>query len=229
MSRIVAVTGAFGNLGAVVARRFVQGGWSVALIGHAAVPEPIAREFATQLLLPDVDVADLTAARGTVERIVARFGTLDALVNTAGGFAWEKLSEGDPATWDRMYRINVRTAVTMCKAALDALASAGGGRIVNIAAASATKAATGMGAYAAAKSGVMRLTEALADELKDRGVTVNAVLPSIIDTPQNRAAMPKADPAKWVAPAALADVLMFLCSPAARAIHGAAIPVVGLS
>ena len=227
MSKVVAITGAFGNLGAVVARRFVQDGWSAALIGHSTAPPALGREFGAQLLLAGVDVADLPAARDAVEQIVARYGTLDALINVAGGFVWQKHADGDPETWDRMYKLNLRTAVTMCKAALDALASSGRSTIVNVAAAGAVKASAGMGPYAASKSGVMRLTEALADELKDRGVTVNAVLPSIIDTPQNRSDMAKADFARWVKPESIAELVLFLASDGARDITGALIPITG--
>ena len=125
--------------------------------------------------------------------------------------------------------MNLRTAATASKAVLDMLTRRGGGSIVNIAAGAAVKATSGMGAYAASKSGVMRLTEALADELKDRGITVNAVLPSIIDTPQNRKDMPRADFTRWVAPSAIADVIFFLASGGARAVTGALIPVTGRS
>ena len=135
------------------------------------------------------------------------------------------MADGDPATWDRLYALNVKTCANMCRAAIPAL-SAAGGRIVNVGAGGAVKAAAGMGPYAASKSGVHRLTEALAEELKGK-VAVNAVLPSIIDTPQNRADMPKADFATWVSPADLAAVILFLASDDARAVTGALLPVNG--
>src|SRR4029077_12641242 len=125
------------------------------------------------------------------------------------------------------YRINLRTAVAASKAALPFLAQSQSASIVNIGAMGAVKAGIGMGAYAASKAGVAKLTEALAEELKDKGITVNALLPSIIDTPVYRADMPHADFTRWVAPAALADVILFLASDAARAITGASIPVLG--
>jgi NAD(P)-dependent dehydrogenase (short-subunit alcohol dehydrogenase family) len=156
-----------------------------------------------------------------------RFGGIDALVNVAGGFRWELLRDGEVETWDELYAINLRTAVVACKAALPALLERGRGRIINVGAGAAARAAAGMGAYAASKSGVERLTESLAAELRDRGVTVNAVLPGIIDTPRNRADMPDADFARWVAPEAIADVIVFLASDAARAVTGAAVPVFG--
>jgi len=148
-------------------------------------------------------------------------------VNLAGTFRWETLEQGKPETWDFLYRVNVRTAVAACKAALPHFRTRGGGRIVNVGAGAAAKAGAGMGPYAASKAGVARLTESLADELKDQGVNVNAVLPSIIDTAANRADMSKADFSRWVAPDALADVIVFLLSPAARAVTGALLNVSG--
>jgi NAD(P)-dependent dehydrogenase (short-subunit alcohol dehydrogenase family) len=177
-------------------------------------------------LFGDVDLSGDTGARAAEDAIVARFGRLDALVNIAGGFRWEPLAEGSLDTWNSLYELNLRTAVAACRAALPHLPSERG-RIVNIGAAGAQKAGAGMGAYAASKAGVARLTEALAEELKDRGITVNAVLPSIIDTPANRADMPKADFGKWVQPGQLADVIVFLLSAKAQAITGALLPVTG--
>jgi NAD(P)-dependent dehydrogenase (short-subunit alcohol dehydrogenase family) len=228
MSKVVAITGGFGNLGVAVGRRFAAGGWSVALVNRGADPgDDLAREFDAHLLLGGVDVADFDSASGAVRAAVKRFGGLDMLVNAAGAFRFETLADGHLATWDLMYRTNVRTAATMCKAALEALARRGDARIVNIAANAATKASAGMGAYAASKAGVVRLTEALAAELKDRGITVNAVLPTIIDTPQNRNDMPNADFTRWVRPESIADLIFFLASDAGRDITGAPIVVAG--
>ncbi len=128
-----------------------------------------------------------------------------------------------------MLDVNARSVITMARAVVPRMLAAGSGKIVNVAAMAALTGKAGMGAYAASKSATMRLTETMAAELRDKGINVNCVMPSIIDTPQNRAAMPDADPRHWVAPAALADVILFLASDAARAINGAAVPVVGLS
>ena len=155
------------------------------------------------------------------------FGRLDALVNVAGGFRWEKIESGSIDTWDLLYQMNVRTAVNASQAALAHLLAREGGRIVNIGAMAAAKAGVGMGAYAASKAGVAKLTEALAEELKDRGVTVNAILPSIIDTPANRADMPDADFSRWVTSEEIAELVVFLLSDRARAITGAMIPISG--
>lgn len=226
--KVVIVTGAFGALGRVVAATLATRGARLGLIDAAqAVPEALAEEFAAHLLMPGIDLASLDATRAMVAQVVARFGALDAVVNIAGGFRWETVDDGDPATWDALFTMNLKTALHVCKASLPHLLDRPGARIVNIGTGAAAKAAAGMGAYAASKAGVLRLTEALAEETRDRGLTVNAVLPSIIDTPANRRDMPQADFSRWVAPQALADVIAFLLSDAARAITGAGIPVMG--
>jgi NAD(P)-dependent dehydrogenase (short-subunit alcohol dehydrogenase family) len=223
------VTGAFGQLGSTVARAFARAGAKVALLDVApAIPPALEAEFAqTHLLIRAVDLADGEATRKAMAAAAMRFGGIDVLVNVAGGFRYETLLEGGVATWDEMYAMNLRTAVASCKAALPALLESGRGRIINIGAGAAAKGRAGMGAYTASKAGVQRLTESLADELKDRGVTVNAILPGTIDTPRNRADMPDADFSRWVAPAAIAEVILFLASEAAAAVTGAAIPVTG--
>ncbi len=173
---------------------------------------------------------DLTApadAAAAVEAAQRHLGSLDVLINIAGAFRWQTVTDGDPATWDLMFAINLKTAVNTSRAAVPFLRKSGTGRIVNIGANAATKAAAGMGAYAASKAGVHRLTESLAEELKTQGITVNAVLPSVLDTPANRADMPKADFSTWVTPAALAAVILFLASDEAQPITGALVPVVG--
>ena len=228
----VIVTGAFGALGQVVARTLVQGGARVALLDAAPdVPFALADEFAAQSLMPRIDLSQYAATQAAIARVAAQWGGIDALVNIAGGFVWEPIEAGDPANWDRMFTINLKTALHACKSALPFLlaraAQSGRARVVNIGAGAAAKAAAGMGAYAASKAGVLRLTEALSEETKDRGLTVNAILPGIIDTPTNRTDMPDADTTRWVAPEAIADVVAFLLSDAARAITGAGIPVLG--
>lgn len=222
---VLLVTGAFGALGQAVVAHLAARGARLALVDAAAAPPETARGDA--LLCGGVDLLAPAGAAQAVAATVARFGGLDGLVNLAGGFRWETLAEGSAATWQTMFDINLRTTLNACQAALPALLARGGGRIVNVGAGAAARAGAGMGAYAAAKAGVLRLTEALAEETKDRGITVNAVLPSIIDTPANRRDMPEADFSRWVAPQALAEVIGFLLSDGARAITGAGIPVSG--
>jgi NAD(P)-dependent dehydrogenase (short-subunit alcohol dehydrogenase family) len=228
MGKVIAITGGFGTLGAAVGAAAREQGWELALIDRAPVPAGLALAKAEGVLaLGGVDLADAAAAKQAMDQIVQRFGRLDALANVAGGFRWQTLADGDLANWDWLYTINVRTAATASKAALPHLLASKDGAIVNVGAAAATKSGMGMGAYAASKAGVLRLTESLAEELKDRGVRVNAVLPSIIDTPPNRTDMPDADVSRWVAPADLASVILFLASDRARAVTGALVPVMG--
>jgi NAD(P)-dependent dehydrogenase (short-subunit alcohol dehydrogenase family) len=222
--RRIAVTGAFGSLGAAVVQAALLAGARVAAIDRADAP-PAGIDPGQAERFGGVDLADTAQARDVVDEAARTLGGLDALVNIAGTFRFETLADGSPDAWDFLYRINLRTAVAASKAALAHLPD--GGRIINIGAAAALKAGAGMGAYAASKSGVMRLTESLAEELKPRGITVNAVLPSIIDTAPNRRDMPKADFDKWVKPSQLAEVIVFLLSDQASAITGALIPVTG--
>ncbi|WP_447909065.1 SDR family NAD(P)-dependent oxidoreductase [Brevundimonas bullata] len=220
--RVVAITGGHGVLGKAVVAAALAQGLKVAVIDHAsghAVPEGV-------LEVGGVDLTDPAAAKAAIETVAAHFGRLDALLNIAGGFVWQTV-EGGADEWGRMYALNLTTALNASRAALPHLKAAHEGRIVNVGANGALKAAQGMGAYAASKSAVHRLTEALAEELKATSVTVNAVLPSIIDTAANRADMPDADPKKWVAPGDLAATILFLASPEARAITGALLPVTG--
>lgn len=220
--RVVAVTGGHGVLGRAVVQAALDAGLKVAVIDHAAgqpVPDRV-------LEIGGVDLTDPGQAQGAIDQAVAHFGRLDALLNIAGGFVWQTTDDVRPA-WDRMFALNLTTALNASRAALTPLKASPDGRIVNVGANAALKAAAGMGPYAASKAAVHALTQALAEELKSTSVTVNAVLPSILDTAQNRADMPDANPAKWVAPADLAAVILFLASPAGRAVTGALIPVTG--
>ncbi|WP_428150146.1 SDR family NAD(P)-dependent oxidoreductase [Brevundimonas sp.] len=221
-TRTLVVTGGHGVLGKAVVEAALARGLNVALIDHAtgeAAPDGA-------LEIGGVDLTDASATEAAIAKVVERFGGIDALLNIAGGFVWQTTDDARPA-WDRMFALNLTTALNASRAALPHLRASTEGRIVNVGANGALKAAAGMGAYGASKSAVHRLTEALAEELKSTSVTVNAVLPSILDTPQNREDMPDADPAKWVQPSDLAEVMLFLASPASRAITGALIPVTG--
>jgi NAD(P)-dependent dehydrogenase (short-subunit alcohol dehydrogenase family) len=221
--KIIVVTGALGALGKVVTEAALTRGARVAGIDYATAQTPAAP---TRLELGGVDLTDAAQAKAAIDAVVSHFGKLDALINIAGGFAFETVADGDPKTWQRMYALNVTTALNASRAAIPHLTASGSGRIINVGAMGAIQAGPGMGAYAASKAGVHRLTEALAAEHKGK-ITVNAVLPSIIDTAANRASMPKSDFSKWVTPQELADVILFLASDAASAVTGALLPVSG--
>ena len=220
--KVIAVTGAFGVLGKAVVEVLAAAGARVAAIDISQEEVP----GAAALVIGGIDGAEPGSAETAVAQVVGSLGRLDGLVNIAGGFAWETVQDGRVESWDRMYRINLRTALVMSKAAIPAL-TVTGGAMVNVGAAAAAKAAPGMGPYAASKAGVARLTEALAEELKDKGIRVNAVLPTIIDTPTNREDMPDAEFHRWVRPAQLANVVRFLLSEEAAAVTGALVPVSG--
>ncbi len=222
--KVVVVTGGFGALGSAIVKTLTEAGAKVAILDHAPAP---AGQPADALRFGGIDLAQEASTNALMQRIATESGRLDGLVNVAGGFRFDKLSGGTLDSWDSLYRMNVRTAVVACKAALPFLVKSGGGRIVNTGALGAVKAGAGMGPYAASKAGVARLTESLAEELKDQGVTVNAILPSTLDTPRNRLDMPDADFTRWVAPSAAAEVIAFLLSDAAAAVTGALIPVAG--
>lgn len=221
--KVIVVTGARGALGQVVVEMALARGARIAGIDHAP-SQPQAS--ALRVEFGGVDLSDEAQARKAIDAAAAHFGRLDALINVAGGFAFETVGDGDVNTWQRMYALNVLTALNASRAALPHLAASNAGRIVNVGALGALQAGSGMGPYAASKAGVHRLTEALASEWKGK-VTVNAVLPSIIDTPANRASMRDADVSRWVRPEELAEVILFLASDAASAVTGALIPVSG--
>ena len=227
--RAVVVTGAFGNLGIAVARTFREQGAVIALLDHSQPPARIAAEFpAPHCVLGSVDLTQSASAGTAMETVRETLGAIDVLVNIAGGFRWQTLEQGDVDGWDAMFAINLKTAIVSTKAALPQLLQSPAGRIINVGAGAAARpAGAGMGAYTASKAGVHKLTESLAQELKDRGITVNAVLPGTIDTPRNRADMPDADFSRWVRPEAIAMVIGFLASEQAGAVTGALLPVYG--
>lgn len=219
----VIVTGGLGALGRSVGAELTARGARVALIDHA----PQAEVIGIEAVVGGVDLGDAISAATAFAQVAQRLGGIDAIVNVAGGFQWETLEAGSVETWDRLYAMNLRTAVIACREVLPYLLHQPGGRIVNVGALAAQKAGAGMGAYAASKAGVARLTESLAEELKDRNITVNAVLPSILDTPTNRVDMPDADVSRWVSTQSLSAVIAFLLSDDARAVTGACLPVAG--
>lgn len=220
--KTIVITGAFGVLGRAAAELASAQGARVAMLDVKTAAQSITEPA----LSIAVDLSDAAAATRAMSAVRAQTGAIDALLNIAGGFAWESFADtGAIETWERMFALNLRTALVATKSALPHLMDAQGA-IVNVGAAGAVKSAGGMGAYAASKQGVMKFTESLAEELKGR-VRVNAVLPSILDTKTNRADMPDADPSKWVQPSELAQVMLFLASGEASAITGALVPVMG--
>jgi len=229
--QVVVVTGAAGNLGRAVAEAFARDGARLVLVDRDAnaLRAAFAATLPEALCLP-VDLLARAEVEAMAAQALERFGRIDALCNLAGGFRMgEAVHETSEQTWEAMMDLNVATLLNAVRAVVPRmLAQPGGGAIVNVGAAAALGGGAHMGAYAAAKSAVIRLTESMAAELRTRGINVNCVMPTVLDTPENREAMPDADPTNWVAPRDLASVIRFLASPAARAVHGAAVPVRGM-
>jgi len=225
----VMITGAAGHLGKAVAATFRRGGARVVLLDRQAQALKSAFGEPADALLLAADLLDREQVRAAMAQAVARFGRIDTLCHLAGGFRMgEAVHETSSETWNFMLDLNARALLHVAGVVVPHMLEQGGGRIVTVGAGAALKGGAMMGAYSASKSALMRLTESMSAELKDRKINVNCVLPSIIDTPDNRKAMPDADPATWVAPEALADVIAFLSSDAARAVHGVTLPVSGL-
>jgi NAD(P)-dependent dehydrogenase (short-subunit alcohol dehydrogenase family) len=227
----VLITGACGNLGRAVASTFAGSGWRLVLLDRdqAQLTRIYGVDTERQLSL-QANLLEASAVDAAVQQALGQFGRIDVLCNLAGGFRMgEAVHETSDATWNFLMDLNVRSVLHTARAVVPAMLAAGGGRIVNVGAGAAGKGGAHMGAYAASKSAVARLTESMAAELREKGIHVNCVLPSIIDTPENRKDMPEADPSRWVSPQSLAGVIAFLASDAARDIHGASVPVTGLS
>ncbi len=216
--RSLVITGALGALGR-----------EVCAVAETQGARVVRLDIVTDQVLPDSHAVDLTDLAAT-QKCFGYIGQFDTLINLAGGFAMGQESWGvGDEDWDLMFKLNVTTMRNAVKAAVPCLISQNGGSIVNVGACGARQGQALMGAYCASKSVVMRLTETLSEELKSKNINVNAVLPTVIDTPANRTAMPESDPGDWVSPSDLANVICFLASPAGRAVHGALVPVRGLS
>ncbi len=233
-NRVALVAGGSGALGGALLRRLVAAGARVAATDRK--PERLAAALAAEGLAPGerltvhgVDLADRAAVEALVAEVVARHGRLDHLFNVAGTFAAaESVEATSDDLWARLWDANFRATLHACAAVAPVMKRQGGGTIVNVGSRASLHGDAGVVAYSVSKTAVVRLTESLAAEGKRHGVRVNCVLPGTIDTPANRAAMPAADASAWVDPDALVDALLFLASDAARAVHGAAIPVFGL-
>ncbi|WP_427307812.1 SDR family NAD(P)-dependent oxidoreductase [Cupriavidus sp. H39] len=220
----VLVTGASGNLGRAVAQAFARAGARMVLLDRHDAPLP---EVGSGHLALQADLLDADSLGKAIGAAAQACGRIDVVCNLAGGFAMGTgIHETSAADWNRLFDMNVGTVLNMARAVVPHMLAAGGGAIVNVGANSAARGLAQMGAYCASKDALARVTESMSAELRDQGIRVNAVLPSILDTPGNRQAMPDADTSRWVALDALADVILFLASDAARAVHGALVPVV---
>jgi len=230
--KVTIITGAMGNLGTATARLFQQAGAKTVLVDHS--PDRIRVAFKDiadspdHLLVGGIDLSDTASLGKLLEQTLSRFGRVDALVNTVGGYRGGKpVHETDLADWDFLFNVNVRTTLLCCRAVIPQMLKQKRGAIINVASRDGLSGSAGYAAYSASKSAVLRLTESLAAELKASNINVNCIMPGTIDTPQNRAAIPNGDFSKWVEPAAVADVIAFLASDVSRAINGAAVPVFG--
>lgn len=226
------VTGGTGGLGGAVVMALLEAGAHVAVPHHHAGDLTKLRThagIAEDALLEGMplDLTDELAVAGSYAALAETHGGIDILVNVAGGFAGgEPVHTSGWDLWQQQLDINLKTAVVSCQAAIPHML-ANGGAIVNVSSRTAVQSGAYVAAYGASKRAVLQLTEALAVELRDKRITANAILPSVIDTPANRASNPKADYSRWVQPAEIARVVLFLVGPDARIISGAAIPVYG--
>lgn len=229
-NRTVMITGAAGQLGRAVAAHFADAGARLLLVDRQTDSLQAAFGADVRHALVAADLLDGPQLQSVLATMFHRFGRIDVLCHLAGGFRMgQAVHETSAANWDFLFDLNARALVNVARAVVPHMIERGGGKVVTVGAFAAQKGAAGMGAYCASKSSLIRLTEAMSAELKEQNINVNCVLPTLIDTPDNRTSMPEADPNRWVSPAALAEVIGFLASDAARAIHGAALPVTGLS
>jgi NAD(P)-dependent dehydrogenase (short-subunit alcohol dehydrogenase family) len=230
--KVVIVTGSVGNLGLVTAQVLQKAGAKTVLVDrsnerlHENYPDLI--NSPDHLMAGGVDLANPDSLATMVQTALAQFGKIDCLVNTVGAWRGGKPAhEMDLGDWDFLFGVTVRTTLLCCRAVIPQMLRQGRGTIVNVSSRDGLQGSAGYSAYSASKSAVLRLTESMAAELKTSNINVNCIMPGTIDTPQNRKAIPNADFSKWVAPEAIADVILFLISDAARAINGAAVPVYG--
>jgi NAD(P)-dependent dehydrogenase (short-subunit alcohol dehydrogenase family) len=226
--KVIIVTGAAGNVGSALAKLLASRGARVAAVDTAKdrLDTVInALDGDGHLGLPEYDLVDPKASAALIARVQSVCGRLDGVGTTIGGFAMAPLADAGMDQWSAMFDLNVRTTWNIYQAAVPAMRLVGGGALVGIGSVAGLRGSAQMAAYSATKSAVLRLTESLADELRGDAIRVNAVLPTTIDTPQNRAAMPGADTSRWVKPSEIAEVMAFLLSDASRVVSGALLPV----
>ncbi len=222
--KVALVTGAAGNVGRAVVALLAARGVCVAALDRGAPPLP---DGDAHLAIGGADLLDPAGCDAAVAQVLSQFGRIDMVAHTVGAFAMAPLAEATPAHWHQMFQINLMSTLNLYRAAIPPMRAARRGSLVAIGAMAALHAPAEIAAYAAAKGAVLKLTESLAEELKSEGVRVNAVLPGTIDTPQNRAAMPDADPTLWLRPEQVAEAMVFLLSEAASGITGALLRVTG--
>lgn len=228
--KVVVITGAAGALGGVASTMFFDRGASLALVDKHADLLLSRWQGADRVACRETDLTLASSVEASVKGIIERFGRIDALVNIAGGFAMgPQIHEVPEETWDRMLDLNAKSVFLMTREVIPVMRRQKSGRVVNVSAKTALKGGAGIAPYVISKSAVIKLTECLAEENRGEGININCVLPSIIDTPANRKDMPGADFSRWVLPEAIVDVILFLVSEESRAVHGASIPVYGLS
>ena len=230
--RVAIVTGGTGALGRAVCAAFLRAGARAVIapyIVEAEVPllQQAVGDFKERVETPRVDIGRADEIADLVRRTVERHGRIDVLTNLAGGFAMGSVEQTSEADWDGMMNLNLKTAFLCCKAASPEMRRNKWGRILCIASRPGALGIGGLAAYSVAKGGIITLVRALAEEVRDDDITVNAVAPSVIDTEANRNAMPDADPSRWVTPQDIAHLLTFLASEEARAISGALVPIYG--
>ncbi len=223
---VTIVTGAAGNLGSAVCGLLARRGCKVVAVYREAAGPHAALAAPPALVVRASDLADPACSANVAAETIKALGRIDGLVHTVGGFAMGSVAADGPELWDRMWRINLVTAANMIRAVWPAM-QANRGSIVAIGAQPALRAGAGMAAYAGTKAALLRLIEAAAEEGKSHSIRANTVLPGIIDTPQNRAAMPDADTGQWVTPEQVGEAIAFLLSEAANGISGAHLPVAG--
>lgn len=232
-NRTAIITGGTGALGKAIIMAFLEEGARVActyiIDKERKQCLSLTRDHKEKIVFLRADVTKEKDTSNLVAKTIKKFGRVDILVNVAGGFAYSYLKDTDEQTWDLMINLNLKSVFLSSKNVLPVMIKQNYGKIINISSRPAIRGSAGIGAYAAAKAGVLNLTETIADEVKDYRINVNAILPSTIDTPANRRDMPEADFSKWVKPEEIARVIVFLCSDDSGAISGAGIPVYGKS